>query len=238
MQSLPEEFIKLCKSVTLKRPKTVIDHILEHGFITTEELKEKYGYNHPPRAVRDVKEQGIPIVMYKVRGSDGRSIAAYKFGDPSKARATKLSGRTALSRDLKERLIASRGARCFIYLEKVDERELQVDHRVPFEVGGEPEPVPENFMLLCSSANRAKSWSCEHCRNWLVIRDKGICRGCYWAYPESYDHVAMKPIRRVDLLWEGKEVVVYRRIKNAAVREQKDIPKYIKDILDEFTKKP
>ena len=48
MPNLPKDFIALCHSVTAKRPKTVIDHILEHGFITTEELKETYGYNHPP----------------------------------------------------------------------------------------------------------------------------------------------------------------------------------------------
>lgn len=58
---LPREFVKLCKKVTAKRPRTVIEHILKHGFITTQELKDKYGYNHPPRAVRDVKENGIPI---------------------------------------------------------------------------------------------------------------------------------------------------------------------------------
>jgi hypothetical protein len=56
-----QEFLDLLKSVTAKRPKTVIDHILQYGFITTEDFKNKYGYNHPPRAVRDVKEYGIPI---------------------------------------------------------------------------------------------------------------------------------------------------------------------------------
>ena len=49
-KDLPREFVKKCKAVMAKRPRTVIDHILKHGYITTEELKEKYGYNHPPRA--------------------------------------------------------------------------------------------------------------------------------------------------------------------------------------------
>ena len=57
----PKEFLDLIRSVTSKRPKTVIDHILKNEFITTEELKNLYGYNHPPRAVRDVREHGIPI---------------------------------------------------------------------------------------------------------------------------------------------------------------------------------
>ncbi len=44
-QIYPPEFLKLLKSVDCKRPKTVIEHILEHGQITTEELKNTYGYN-------------------------------------------------------------------------------------------------------------------------------------------------------------------------------------------------
>ena len=76
MPDYPKKFIALCRSVTAKRPKTIIDHILKHGQITTEEIKNIYGYNHPPRAVRDVREHGIPIETLRVTGSDGRKIAA------------------------------------------------------------------------------------------------------------------------------------------------------------------
>lgn len=48
----PEDFIRRLKAVKGKRPRTVIEHILKHGQISTEELKSVYGYNHPPRAVR------------------------------------------------------------------------------------------------------------------------------------------------------------------------------------------
>ena len=123
------------ESVTAKRPRTVIQHILEHGYITSQELKDIYGYNHPPRVIRDVREYGIPIVTYRVPGSDGRSIAAYKFGNPSEAKnpLSKSSGRT---KALKQALIEMYGPICFIYLEKMDEAVLQVDHRVPYEIGG------------------------------------------------------------------------------------------------------
>ncbi len=55
-QPLPDDFLELCRSVTAKRPKAVIDHILQHGFITTEELKETYGYNHEKELPELVKE--------------------------------------------------------------------------------------------------------------------------------------------------------------------------------------
>ena len=71
----PKDFIDLLNSVEAKRPRTVIQHILQYGFITSQELKDTYGYNHPPRAIRDVREHGIPLVTYRIEGTDGRSIA-------------------------------------------------------------------------------------------------------------------------------------------------------------------
>nr|VFK17082.1 MAG: Helix-turn-helix domain [Candidatus Kentron sp. LPFa]VFK32237.1 MAG: Helix-turn-helix domain [Candidatus Kentron sp. LPFa] len=141
----PPEFLRLLKSVKAKRPRTIIEHILRHGQITTEELKDTYGYSHPPRAARDVREQGIPIITFRVAGVDGRSIAAYKFGDPSDVRSTQLSGRTAFSSDLRESLIGKYGSRCNIYLEPFPERDLQIDHRVPFEIAGTNDNLSEDI---------------------------------------------------------------------------------------------
>jgi hypothetical protein len=234
----PPEFLNLLKSIDAKRPRTVIDHILEHGQITTEELKLKYGYNHPPRAIRDVREQGVPVEMFRVTGSDGRKIAAYKFRDPSDVRSTQLSGRTAFSSKLKNALIEKHGARCNIYLEVFPTRELQIDHRIPFEIAGDSgslSGIIDEYMLLCASANRAKSWSCENCPNW---KNKEIffCRTCYWAYPESYKHIAMRDIRRLDLLWSGNEVADYEILLKEAKKEQEDPPEYVKRFLREHFK--
>lgn len=77
------EFREKLLSVTAKRPTTIIKHILEHGSITSEEIKSLYGYNHPPRVVRDVRAQGIPIETFRIKDSEGRNIAAYRFGDPT-----------------------------------------------------------------------------------------------------------------------------------------------------------
>jgi hypothetical protein len=235
MSDLPKAFIELCHSVTAKRPKTVIDHILEYGFITTEELKEKYGYNHPPRAVRDVREHGIEIETFRVTGSDGRKIAAYRFGAVKVKRFTKKSGRTGLSKKIKDSLVEIYGCKCFIYLEEIDERELQIDHRVPYEVGGDGDGVelnPDDFMLLSGSANRAKSWSCEHCDNWKNTKDRTICLTCYWAFPENYSHIAMRQIRRIDLIWQGKEIATYEMLQEKARLLEKEIPSFVKEIIE------
>jgi hypothetical protein len=234
MAEYPEEFLELCRSVTAKRPKTVIDHILTHGHITTQELKDTYGYDHPPRAARDVREHGIPLETFRVVASNGRKIGAYRFGDPSRVRLKRFDGRTALSNELKEYLIAKYGCKCFIYLEEMDGRVLQIDHRVPYEIDGDDvagKLNPDDFMLLCGSANRAKSWSCEHCENWTAKKDKKICLSCYWAYPEDYSHVAMRQIRRLDLIWEGDDVTAYDRLKDDAAAYGASLPDLVKEII-------
>jgi hypothetical protein len=212
----------------------VIDHILKHGQISTEELKNKYGSNHPPRAARDVKEHGIPLERVTVVGSDGRKIAAYRFTDSRKMKFRRFAGRTGLSKRIKQALIQKYCCQCFIYLEKMPEAELQIDHRVPYEVVGDigPAPSADDFMLLCGSANRAKSWSCEHCENWRSLKKREICLSCYWAYPEEYKHIAMRPVRRVDLLWQGREIKEYDQLKKDAHNAGKPLPQFVKQIIE------
>lgn len=237
---LPDEFLEHLKGIKAKRAKTVIDHILKHGFITSEDLKDIYGYNHPPRAVRDVREKGVPIESYRVDGSDGKKIAAYKFGNPNDTRFNKYAGRTVLSKELKQKLIEKHGARCFIYTDPLDDKYLQIDHRIPFEVAGDgdgsSEINPDDFMLLCGSANRAKSWSCENCENWNNAKDISVCSTCYWAYPENYTHIALKQLRRTDILWQEDEITQYEELRQLSIEGQKSIQEIIKEILARILK--
>lgn len=86
--SLDEAMLALCKSVDAKRARTVIDHILNHGIISNEELSDLYGYDHPPRAIRDVRENGIPLVTHRVTSpKTGRRVGAANnvmAADPAK----------------------------------------------------------------------------------------------------------------------------------------------------------
>lgn len=236
MNNYPKEFLDLLNSVTAKRPRTVIQHILEHGFITSEELKDTYGYNHPPRAVRDVREYGIPLVTYRVMGTDGRSIAAYKFGNPAEVKnnLSKSAGRTVLSKALKHALIEKYGSKCFVYLETMDESVLQVDHRIPYEIGGEHDETDiDYYMLLSPSANRAKSWTCEHCENWNR-KDSSFCLRCFWAHPENYDHVAGKYERIISLVFTGDEIEDYYKLIELYSEEKAQ--ELIKQIIHEHLK--
>ena len=229
---LSPEFIERLKMVTGRRARTVVEHILEHGFITTEELSEHYGYDHPPRAARDVREQGIPLETFNVTGTHGRTIGAYRFGDPSQVVEGRIGGRATWPKDLKATLLDAHGSRCAICLTEYEPRYLQIDHRVPYEVGRDANAEkPEEFMLLCGSCNRAKSWSCEHCRNWTTDRLEDVCRTCYWATPVDYTHVALRPIRRLDLIWSGSEVSEHDHLGKLASLSQQDLPDFVKEVL-------
>ena len=234
---LPEWFIEKAKAVTAKRARTVIAHILEHGHITTEELKTIYGYDHAPRAARDVREQGIPLETYRVLNTQGKSIGAYRFADPSKVRAGILSGRKVFSKEFKELLLVRSGARCGICLTEYESRYLQVDHKVPFEVGGEGggEIATEEFQLICGSCNRAKSWSCEHCTNWMEDHEPKVCQTCYWASPESYRHIALRIIRRLEVVWTEGEVAEYSKLEKLARKQSQPLPEFIKAILRDLS---
>jgi hypothetical protein len=118
-------------------------------------------------------------------------------------------------------------------LEPFPLRELQIDHRIPFEIAGDNNTITGNldeYMLLCASANRAKSWSCEHCPNWQE-KNISVCNSCYWAYPESYTHIATRNIRRLDLLWANEEIADYDLLIEQANRVQEEPPEYVKNVL-------
>lgn len=233
-EKISSGFLRKLKSIKAKRPKTVIDHILKHGYIITEELEEKYGYAHPPRAARDVREQGIPLKTIRVKGSDGRTIAAYKFGDLSKINQDKLGGRKIFSKKFKEELLHNSECKCYVCMEKYEDRYLQVDHRIPYEVVGDIDHDNreiKDYMLLCGSCNRAKSWSCEHCDNWKNKRNQNICCSCYWAFPENYTHIAEKKIRRLDLVWINDEVNEYDNILKESKELLMPLPVHVKEVI-------
>ena len=87
-----------------------------------------------------------------------------------------------------------------------------------------------SWSLLTSAATKLMRFG-EHCENWKSTKDKNICLSCYWAFPEKYNHVAMRQIRRVDLVWQGEEVAQYDKLKSDAAKSGMEIPQFVKEIL-------
>lgn len=161
-------------------------------------------------------------------------MASYRFEDPSKIRNDRIDGRIAFPKNFKRELIEINGSKCGICCGDFEKRYLQIDHRIPYEVAGDPEGEersPKDYMLLDGSCNRAKSWSCEHCRNWIEIKDPDICNTCYWAQPESYKHIAMRNIRRLDVTWAEEEIDVYDELQKQAKSSGVPMPDYVKSAL-------
>jgi hypothetical protein len=224
--------LEYIQSINKKRAKILIDHIMQHGFITTEDLENTYGYNHPPRAARDVREAGIPLETFKMKSKDGKSIAAYRFGDITQLQTSRIEGRTSFPKTFKKILYETYNGRCAICNGESIKRYLQVDHRVPYEVGGELTGRDiDNFMLLCGSCNRAKSWSCEHCDNWKTTKNLDTCLTCYWGNPIDYRHIALKDTRRLEIEWDGEDVAHYDTAKSIAEEKGIKLPDFVKQMI-------
>ena len=221
---------KLIASITAKRAKTVLDHILKHGKITTDDLKTRYGYSHPPRAARDVREAGIALKTTRETGPDGRPMAVYSIDEEATLHGAK-GGRMAFPKALRDALVTRDGERCNLCHGAFPARALQIDHRVPYEIAGDARGLDVAlFMLVCGSCNRAKSWSCEQCPNWTA-RDATVCQTCLWASPEGYEHIATEARRRLDVVWEGPEVDDYDRVAAVAKGRGQDVQSVVKEII-------
>lgn len=235
---LPEDFRERLDSVTNKRARFVIDTILKKGFCSTEDLKNG-GYEHAPRAARDVKELGIPLDSYKIKDSTGKRISAYKFGNWEAAKEqnplAKTLGRTQISEKIKSALIEKYGAKCHLYGEQYPKKMLQPDHRIPYEIGGNPTDMLDTdyFMLLSPSANREKSWTCEHCMNWTK-KEISVCKTCYYAYPEKYQHIAGRKERKLDIVFKNDEIELYEKIVKQAELHNISYQRELKRIIEYY----
>lgn len=109
---------------------------------------------------------------------------------------------------------------------------------IAYEIAGDAMELNSyDFILLYGSANRAKSWSCEHCTNWQSDKKKEVCLSCYWAFPGNYSHVTRRQIRRLDLMWQGDEIEKYENLKSDAKKAGMTIPNFVKDVLAKTIKK-
>ena len=86
-------------------------------------------------------------------------------------------------------------------------------------------------MLLCGSCNRAKSWSCEHCKNWTEDHEASLCKTCYWASPTKYLHIALRLIRRLDITWTEHEVPEYDQLLSMSKHAARELPDFVKEVL-------
>ena len=225
------EFLQWIASLKMsKRAREACDVMLKHGAVTTDELTRRYGLKHPPRAIADLRDAGVLIKRENVR-SGGKTIARYSLIDTISLDVE--SPRKPIPKSVKDKLIKDHGPQCAACRGRFRPTVLQVDHRIPFRVGGDPEEWSDDtVMLLCASDNRAKSWTCENCPNWET-RDSGVCASCYWSHPDgAYEHIAGERQRRLVLTWQGEsEIEKFLMSKDIAEGRNETMQEYVKRVL-------
>lgn len=216
--------------VKSKRARFVIELLLKKGEATMADI-EKEGYHHAARAARDVREYGIPLHTGKANWPDGRPMAVYTLDRSSEISDIK-SGRKTFSKAFKNALLKRDGEICAYCHGVFPGRALQIDHLVPYEVGGDDKDEGiEAFQLLCGSCNRSKSWSCESCQNWMIDQDPATCLECMWGSPKNYRHMANEEIRALRIVWQGDEVGHFDKIKRQVEESGSNLPDHIKSRL-------
>lgn len=224
------------------RAKKALEYILEHGSISTYEIRTELEpatggtFDDAPRVAQDLKDSGIPLESGRTKHpKTGSRIAVYSLKRERPVTEDSFSGRSQPPKWFRNELIDEYGERCNISSFETSSRHLQMDHRIPYQVAGNPDGLSvEEWQLLSPSVQRKKSFSCERCGNFNELQDPTICRDCYWAYPEDYDHVAMTPVRRVDLVWAGEETENYEKLKDLAASQGRDISEIIKASVREY----
>jgi hypothetical protein len=231
---IPADVRKRIAEVRNQRARRLLELIVEHGEVTTEQLTSQYGYNHPPRAKKDATDLGFPIVSRTVSSKDGsRRISAYSL-DLDAAFVEGRFGRRAIPKATRAELLRRADGRCAVCGAVYADRVLQVDHRVPYEVAGESDAVDlTNFQMLCPSCNRSKSWTCERdCPNWIG-RDPSLCLTCLWGSPDRYEHVATRGRRQVTVVWDDEDVAAYERLAARATARGQDVATYLRNLVDD-----
>lgn len=228
VREMAEAFIKDNKT---GRAVLALKAMLQVGFVTTDDLNA-LGYNHPPRAIADVRDHGIPVITESVKNPDGRRMARYRLGTADSIRSGQI-GRTNFTKKFRNELLTRYGSVDCITGASHEPRALQIDHRIPFRIAGDQGLATgdiEAFMLLDAKSQRAKSWACESCENFKTIMDPTNCRRCFWAFPEDYDHVAMQQERRTDVVWKDNDVAVHDALKLEALASGIELPELLRSL--------
>lgn len=213
------------------RARKALELMLEHGSVTTGDLKAA-GYDHPPRAIRDVKDAGL-VVESELVNVTGIRMSRYSLVDST---SDGFVQRRPISNAFRNQLFDIAGHRCAVCGAEFITRMLQADHRVPFAIGGDPPLELRYYMTLCSSDNRAKSKSCETCPNWTA-RDVETCKTCYWHDPDRYEHVATVDERRIMITARGSDVAGVDRLAEKAAQEGLSLSELLLEIISASSRK-
>jgi len=227
------KILPLVKKETARGAK-LLTALIEKGEMTTKELEES-GYGHPPRVRMDLQDIGIEIGTHyrNPHPQSGNRMGTYYLMSPKPGEITKK--RSPPPKSFKKKLVKNHNHVCAITQYVFPENELQMDHRVPFLVGGDPDSYElDDWMPLSGSAQMLKKKACDDCEN-SSAKDVKICGTCYWAFPERYNHVATIPQSVATMVFRGDvEVELFQKISDIARKNELTVNEVIKSILNQW----
>lgn len=205
--------------------------MLSNGALTSSEMLS-FGHMHPARVIGDVRDQGIPVKTTTIF-EQGKRYASYTLGKARDINRVKFGGRKAIPSYIKDMLVARSGMRCQLSEATLENTDLEVDHRIPFALAGEPvhPKCPTNYMLLSRSMQMKKSKECAGCPNLKKLKSVDNCKECYWASPEHYTHTAMRQEQVTNINWTDEDAISLAKIRELAISHGISVESLIKKTL-------
>jgi hypothetical protein len=192
------------------REKGVLAIYLRQGFITKQDCTDA-GFDVV--VTRDLTKHGL------VFGDQGGRIYL-DFGLSNERLASSTGGFQTLPARKRDEFLRESHLTCALCRCQFEKKRLCGDHRVPHRVAGNRLTEQEGmlaYQVLCYTCNNRKQKACAACPNQQTKRDIEMCRSCFWAYPDTYTHVAGQPERRLEIVLQGLEAdVLLTRLQESA----------------------
>lgn len=171
-------------------------HILEKGWVTPSMERRHANQGEHVWQAKSELNQVIPVNSRDRH--PGTNEAMYKFDLDQIRRDGRIIKEADITRKLttkERREIEARHHHACIFCHDTTAR-LQIEHRIPFLIGGNYGGT-RWLAVACAPCNRRKGFFCkQECPNWETS-DPEVCKRCFWASPDDYDHTATKPQRVV-----------------------------------------
>jgi hypothetical protein len=128
---ISDELRARIEAVTNRRARMVLDHIVENGSITADDI-QGFGYREHRRAVQDCRDLGFPIKNARIKSPQGGTVGVWSLDLDAAVGAG--MGRRQFPKKFRELLVARAGSRCESCAAREAMRTLQADHRIPYAI--------------------------------------------------------------------------------------------------------
>ena len=236
-----EDYIHDIYDKLYPRAKVAADLLIRKRVVNKFDFeKTSVPVSQVPRAIRDLKGHGIPIIsLERINVPQSKSkVSQYALGDAKDIEANQKYGRQYNPSGMKRRLARLHGSVCVFCGKHLEPKERELDHKLPIEIFGELSPAerlnPDNYQLVCRNCNRLKREATSH--GAFDDKQDGIdaVKSNYWYDPTQYRKNKDDGLYNQSIVvWKNNaDVQTYSQIKRYSKENNQDFQDTLKSIVN------